>query len=414
MARVLVVHGDPETRAAVADRLAGTGHATVVVDRPADAAAVLGSGRIDLVLARDCAAVPVADGLPVVVALRHPADPHAADAYDVLPCPPTDAGFAGVVGRAAAYADLLRRHRTLCLTTAVAAGPLPAGSSPAIRAVRKHVAALAESAAAVLVRGEFGTGKRTLARALHRGNGPVVTVDGASGPDVAAAVAAAAAGTLVVTDVGRLPAAAQRQLLRAVRRGSCRVVATTTADLSDSVDDGTFAGELLDALAGEVVTLPPLRDRPEDVPELARQLLLDASRRAGRPARELDAAAASALQRYHWPGNAWELANVLGRAEVVQPDGPAILAQTITPWLTAAPAADPVRTTVDALAGRPLADTERRVILTTLQQFKGHRVKTAGALGIGVRTLGIKLKRWRDEGQLGDEVRENGPPPNVR
>jgi DNA-binding NtrC family response regulator len=55
---------------------------------------------------------------------------------------------------------------------------------------------------------------------------------------------------------------------------------------------------------------------------------------------------------------------------------------------------------VDALAGKPLADIEKQVILSTLQQFKGHRSKTAGALGIGVRTLGMKLKRWREEGEL--------------
>jgi DNA-binding NtrC family response regulator len=70
----------------------------------------------------------------------------------------------------------------------------------------------------------------------------------------------------------------------------------------------------------------------------------------------------------------------------------------VEPWLRAA-TVDPVAATVDALAGKPLADIEKQIILTTLQQFRGHRLKTAGALGIGVRTLGIKLKRWRDEGE---------------
>jgi len=72
-------------------------------------------------------------------------------------------------------------------------------------------------------------------------------------------------------------------------------------------------------------------------------------------------------------------------------------AALIEPWLKNKPLGS-----AETLAGKPLADIEKQVILSTLQQFKGHRLKTAGALGIGVRTLGIKLKRWKEEGELVD------------
>jgi DNA-binding NtrC family response regulator len=87
---------------------------------------------------------------------------------------------------------------------------------------------------------------------------------------------------------------------------------------------------------------------------------------------------------------------------VLETEAGIVRAETIEPWLKLRqPNAMPV---VDRLAGQPLADIEKQVILSTLQQFKGHRVRTATALGIGVRTLGMKLKRWREEGELVKEA----------
>ena len=86
-------------------------------------------------------------------------------------------------------------------------------------------------------------------------------------------------------------------------------------------------------------------------------------------------------------------ANIIERAGVLEMDPGVIRAETIEPWLKMRPVA-----AGDALAGKPLAEIEKQVILTTLQSFKGHRMKTAHALGIGVRTLGMKLKKWKEEG----------------
>jgi DNA-binding NtrC family response regulator len=88
-----------------------------------------------------------------------------------------------------------------------------------------------------------------------------------------------------------------------------------------------------------------------------------------------------------------ELQNIIERAVVLEKEAGVVRAETIEPWLRVRGSS----ANDQSLAGRPLADIEKQVILSTLQQFKGHRIKTASALGIGVRTLGMKLKRWREE-----------------
>jgi two-component system, NtrC family, response regulator HydG len=101
------------------------------------------------------------------------------------------------------------------------------------------------------------------------------------------------------------------------------------------------------------------------------------------------------LQKYDWPGNVRELQNIIERACVLEMEAGVIRAATLEPWLQrgTGPAA------ATDLAGQPLAIIEKQVILSTLEKFRGHRVKTATALGIGVRTLGMKIKKWKEEGQ---------------
>jgi DNA-binding NtrC family response regulator len=144
------------------------------------------------------------------------------------------------------------------------------------------------------------------------------------------------------------------------------------------------------------IELPPLRSRAEDVPELCRHFLHQIAKRDRSVFRHIESEAVRLLQRYDWPGNVRELQNIIERATVLESEPGVVRAATVEPWLTSrAPAS-----AVEELAGKPLADIEKRVILSTLQQFKGHRIKTAGALGIGVRTLGMKLKRWKEDGEL--------------
>src|SRR5205085_10395733 len=144
--------------------------------------------------------------------------------------------------------------------------------------------------------------------------------------------------------------------------------------------------------------LPPLRQRPEDVPELCRHFLSLAARRDNQPFRHIEPEAVRVLQRYTWPGNVRELQNIIERACVLESEPGVVRAATIEPWLRGGGKGG--LSAAESLAGKPLADIEKQVILSTLEQFKGHRIKTATALGIGVRTLGMKLKKWKEEGEL--------------
>jgi transcriptional regulator with PAS, ATPase and Fis domain len=220
-------------------------------------------------------------------------------------------------------------------------------------------------------------------------------------------------GTLLLDEISEIAAALQAKLLRVLQE-SCfervgssltqqvdvRVIATTNRNLERCVEEGDFRRDLFYRLNVVPIEIPPLRNRLEDIPELCRNFIHQASKREKAAFRHIEPEALSLLEHYDWPGNVRELQNILERAVVLESEPGVIRAQTIEPWLKhqhAAPVAE-------GLAGRPLAEIEKQVILSTLQQFKGHRVRTAGALGIGVRTLGMKLKRWREEGELAEEM----------
>jgi two-component system response regulator HydG len=279
------------------------------------------------------------------------------------------------------------------------------GGSDATRALRARVKEItAAGVAGVLIVGERGTGKAAVARALHaigdRRDRPLVEVDCAAADDdddALSAVTVAAAGTLLLREVAATGAAAQAAILRAAASG-VRLLATTVHDLSRLCDEGGFDADLLGRLTAATIDVRPLRERPDDVPDLARHFTAIAARRERRPALEPELAAVNLMQGYAWPRNVRELRNFVDRAYQVSGPGNPLRAGLIQPWLQIG-SVDPLAGTVEALAGQPLADIEKRVILSTLQQFRGHRIKTAGALGIGVRTLGMKLKRWRDEGE---------------
>jgi DNA-binding NtrC family response regulator len=183
-----------------------------------------------------------------------------------------------------------------------------------------------------------------------------------------------------------------------------RLIATTNRDLETEVAAGRFREDLFYRLNVVPIDLPPLRERPDDIPDLCRHFLSQVSRREHTAFRHIESDALRLLQRYPWPGNVRELQNIIERATVLEIEPGIVRAQTLEPWLRTrlGMAAAGGLAHAEALAGKPLADIERQVILSTLQQFNGHRVRTAGALGIGVRTLGMKLKRWKEDGELGE------------
>jgi transcriptional regulator with PAS, ATPase and Fis domain len=299
--------------------------------------------------------------------------------------------------------------------------------------VRKRIERVAGSAATVLIRGESGTGKEIVARAIHAASGraerPMLAVNCAAlsenlleselfGHERGAFTGAdglrrgrfelADGGSLLLDEISEIAPALQGKLLRVLQESAfervgssvaqqvdVRVIATTNRDLEKCVEDGRLREDLFYRLNVVPIELPPLRERIEDVPELARHFLSLIARRDKSAFRHVEHDALRALQRYNWPGNVRELQNIIERAAVLETDPAVIRAATIEPWLK------PRSSTLAAaetLAGKPLADIEKQVIISTLERFKGHRVRTAKALGIGVRTLGMKIKRWREEG----------------
>lgn len=273
------------------------------------------------------------------------------------------------------------------------------GDSAALREVRDRIAALAGLDGPILIRGDRGTGKATAALSLV-GDGPFTIVDCASSSDEQVLGAMTGQAAVVLREIGATGPELQDELARRVAgTGVPRVIATTTHDLGRPGEVGAeFNGDLLDRLSTATVALPPLRERTVDIAELCQHFTVVAARRERRQAWEAEPAVIDLFQQYAWPRNVRELRNLVERAYSVSGPGNPLRVGLIEPWLRAV-SADPVTATVEALAGKPLADIEKQVILSTLQQFRGHRIKTAGALGIGVRTLGIKLKRWRDEGE---------------
>lgn len=266
-------------------------------------------------------------------------------------------------------------------------------------------------------------------------------------------------GTLLLDEISEIPPELQAKLLRVLQeqafervgsssshRVDVRVIATSNRHLATEVDKGRFRGDLFYRLNVLPVNMPALRDHIEDVPELANHFLQQIATREGRRVRRFSADAVAVLQAYSWPGNVRELQNICERASVLSV-GETIEASLIRPWLmglSAAPSGSvsggvqiqigsQLGTGVSAAtimphggSARPgtaqpqggalggskiicdgqftLEILEREVILSTLARNSGHRLKTARDLGIGVRTLGLKLKKWKEENLISQEV----------
>ena len=255
-------------------------------------------------------------------------------------------------------------------------------------------------------------------------------------------------GTLLLDEISEISARVQAKLLRVLqerafeRVGSSltigvdvRVVATSNRDLPKAVGRGDFRQDLFFRLNVLPIHLPPLRDRLEDVPPLTTHFAQIIAKREGKPVKRFSDECLAVMQAYNWPGNVRELQNICERAAVLC-KGEVVERSLVEPWLLAGvpvPVAQsgvsPVISytnghlttgysgpsgngSVEAkptflpgatgqgdmitLDGRALEDIERDAIVRTLTRFNGHRQRTAQALGIGVRTLGLKLKKWKE------------------
>jgi two-component system response regulator PilR (NtrC family) len=303
------------------------------------------------------------------------------------------------------------------------------GSAPAIQALRGMIERLARSQAPVHVAGESGTGKELVARLIHargpRAAGPFVPVNcGAipnelmeseffghikgsftgAGRDKAGLFQAAEGGTLFLDEVADLPLHMQVKLLRALQERAVRpvgaekevavnvrIISATHRDLAARAADGSFRQDLFYRLNVIEVRVPPLRERPEDVPLLARSILERLAREnqlKGTP--ELDPLALAQLQAYPFPGNVRELENVLERA-VTLSDGKRITAEELRLRR------EPRTAELPAAHGTPLdqhvEELEKRAIRDALEKTKGNKTRAAALLGLTFRQLRYKAKK---------------------
>jgi two-component system response regulator AtoC len=313
----------------------------------------------------------------------------------------------------------------------------PLGESAAWQRTLEMVDAAALTDSGVLLRGESGTGKDLLARRLHhrsrRAAFPYIRVNGGAVPlelweseffghrrgsftgastDREGWFQLAHRGTLFLDEVGAIPSPAQPKLLRAIQDGEfhrlgeeqatrvdVRIVAATNADLEADIKDGRFRADLYYRLNVLEIRVPALRDRPEDIPLLARAFAAEVASRLGRPAPDIDADTLERLRAYSWPGNVRELRSVIERALILHP-GRGLAALDLAPEPMAGPAggagAGAPSTTAgpDDLALREnLNRLERSLLAEAHRRAHGVRREAARLLGIDPRNLAYYCRK---------------------
>jgi two-component system nitrogen regulation response regulator GlnG len=316
------------------------------------------------------------------------------------------------------------------------------GRSAPMQEVYRTLARLVGAELTVLVLGESGTGKELAARAMHdlgrRRDGKFVVLHLAatprerveselfgSGPDSTGKLVEADGGTLFLDEIGDLPLDAQTRLLRVIdgserainprtgRRADARLIAATNRDLGALIRQGLFREDLFFRINVAPLRLPPLRERLDDIADLARAFLLRAHRE-GLPAKTIDAQAIERLKRHSWPGNVRELENLMRRVAALYAEDP-ITARIIDREIqehTAAPTASEGAPTFETLIERGLSgefiggpdglprpglydrvleQVERPLITMTLGATRGNQVRAAEILGLNRNTLRKKI-----------------------
>jgi two-component system NtrC family response regulator len=319
------------------------------------------------------------------------------------------------------------------------------GASPGLDAVKRLVARVAASDSAVLIRGETGTGKELVARAIHEGSprskGPLVAVNCGALPEHlveselfghrkgaftgadehrAGLFEVADGGTLFLDEVGELPKSLQPRLLRALESGEIRrvgdshpitvdvrVVCATHRALEEMVAAGEFREDLLFRINTFEVAIPPLRERLDDIPALVRHFVRKARPQMPPEADVAEPAVFAALAAHHWPGNIRELANVVEHALVLCDALPLSVDHLPARLGAARPRmAEPAAAPRPPLTGVPtpafptkpvsLRELETQAILEGLERNRGNKARTAEELGISLKTLYNKLHQLQE------------------
>ncbi|MET0387454.1 MAG: sigma-54 dependent transcriptional regulator [Polyangiales bacterium] len=309
------------------------------------------------------------------------------------------------------------------------------GNDPKLLRVFRTIQQVCDTDCSVLITGESGTGKELVARALHAGSsraqGPFVTVNcaaipenlleselfghvrgaftGALSPRVGR-FAAADGGTLFLDEIGELPLSQQAKLLRAVqereiiavgdakpRKVDVRLIAATHRDLEAMVEQGTFREDLLYRIQVVPVELPPLRERPGDIPALVEAFVRRVNAKRRRAVTGVSEAALSALVTYEWPGNVRQLENVVERMVLLRADGMIDTEDLPARMQKAVRAAGQTQALELPEEGIDLRDAveqfENKLILQALERTGWNKNRAAAVLRMNRTTLVEKLKK---------------------
>lgn len=438
MAHLLIIDDDLAFRDSLCEMLEDLGHHTVQADTVHSGLQRLRAERIDLVITD--LKLPGEDGLaflrqamhvkqvPCIMLTAYASGGNTIEAmrlgaFDHLTKP---------VSRQMLIETLQRALPASHAESPVESPPIEAGEtdsligqSACMRQVFKQIGLAAATESTVLMLGETGTGKELVARALHRNSarasGPFVAVNCAAIPaelmestlfghmkgaftgalhDRKGCLGEAAGGTLFLDEIGDMPLALQAKILRvleareftpvgghAALRMDARIVAATHHDLPDAVRQGRFREDLWYRLQVMPITLPPLRERSEDLLELARYFL--AVYAAGKQ-KQLTAQAERKLQQHDWPGNVRELRNTIERAVILSHHAwvePEHIQWTSPPSASRAASSSSGTTLAEALM-----QVERDMIMRTLLEVDGNRSEAARKLGLSRQQLYRKLE----------------------
>jgi DNA-binding NtrC family response regulator len=304
------------------------------------------------------------------------------------------------------------------------------GNSPALLRCIERARHAARTNADVLVEAESGTGKELIAHFIHdaseRRNKPFVAVNCSAVPEAlleselfghtrgaftgatqnrTGKFAAAEGGTLLLDEIGDMPLSLQPKLLRVLQERQIeplgeskpitvdiRVIATTNVSLLKMVGEGRFRADLYYRLNVIPISLPPLRQRRDDIPLLAQHFAAKFSAEAGKPSPEFYTEFVNGMLRHEWPGNVRELANFIRRVVTLN-DSNVIDASWLShEFMSIVPA--PAKAAIQAVAGNSLRDVERTLLEKTLEATNGNRTHAAEMLGVSLRTIRNRIREY--------------------
>lgn len=445
--QILIVDDEQEHAQVMCEALQRLGHRCDVTYSLAEARERIGKKNYDVIVTdlvmdgrrdgmdvlREATALSPAP--PVILVTAHADIPTCKQAlnegaYDYIEKPLDLDYFRAQVNRAAESAALKKQNQILQDEIEVHSGfEGIIGTSAPMRAVVQVARQVATSDMSVLIMGESGTGKELIARAIHnssrRRKNRLVTLNcaglsesiledelfghirgaytGAQG-ERAGRFEHADNGTLFMDEIGDMPTAMQAKLLRVLENGevvrlgsndpikvNVRFLSATNRKLEEMVADRTFREDLYFRIKGVTITIPPLRERREDIPVLVHYMLKQACAKHGKPIDGITPAAQQLLMSYSWPGNVRQLKNVVENM-VVLSTGPTLDLADLPVEIR--PKGETTVSGMNNLVGISLTQAEKELIRNTLKMVEGNREQAAKLLGIGERTLYRKIKEY--------------------